>query len=64
VDLPTVMQLLKGRSSIAINRLLGRKGIPVWQQSYQDRVIRNDQELEKFRYYIETNPMRAFVKRG
>ena len=30
----------------------------LWQQSFYDRIIRNDRELEAYRAYIEGNPGR------
>ena len=28
----------------------------LWQRCFYDRIIRNDNELEFYRYYIKTNP--------
>src|SRR5579875_1766628 len=33
-------------------------GRPVWQRGFYDRVIRNDEELERFRTYIWENPQK------
>jgi len=33
-------------------------GIKVWQRGYYDRVIRNENELNNIRKYIEENPLR------
>ena len=30
----------------------------LWQRSFHDRIVRNDQELERVRQYIRTNPRR------
>lgn len=62
VALSRVLQSFKSKSAVLINRQAGTSG-PVWQQGCMERVIRNDAELEKFRYYIETNPQRAQLKR-
>jgi putative transposase len=32
--------------------------IPVWQRSYWDRIVRNDEELDQIRDYVEENPTR------
>jgi hypothetical protein len=32
------------------------KGTPVWQRSYYDHIIRNEQDLELTWLYIESNP--------
>jgi REP element-mobilizing transposase RayT len=49
--LSTVVGLFKSRTSRSA-------GLPLWQRSYHDRVIRNDRELVAYREYIETNPLR------
>lgn len=33
-------------------------GFPLWQKSFYDRVIRNQQEYKKICEYIETNPLK------
>ncbi|MCH8019984.1 hypothetical protein IH785_08990 [candidate division KSB1 bacterium] len=33
-------------------------GLPVWQRSFFDRVIRNDDELNRIREYILHNPLK------
>ncbi|MCH7472190.1 hypothetical protein IIA79_04480 [bacterium] len=52
------MRGFKTFTAVEINRSQGTTGQPAWQEGYQDRVIRSEAELEKFRYYIETNPLR------
>ncbi|MCC6563384.1 transposase [Candidatus Uhrbacteria bacterium] len=54
--LPEIIRGLKTFSAHRINRLRGTPGIPVWQRSYHDRIIRNRAELEAFRTYIRNNP--------
>ena len=61
-NLPAIMHWFKGSSARSINKLRGLKGEPVWQQGYVDRVIRSESELNKFRYYIQTNPQRWQMK--
>jgi REP element-mobilizing transposase RayT len=36
----------------------------LWQQSYHDRIIRNDRELDAYRAYIEGNPGRWWERHG
>ena len=36
----------------------GTHGTPVWQRNYIDRIIKNDEELNRFRKYIIENPMK------
>lgn len=50
--LSDVMKLLKGRTSHAI-------GLPIWQESYHDHALRNDEDLREVARYIVANPMRA-----
>jgi len=49
--LPTILGSFKS----AVSRLAG---LPVWQRSYWDRVLRNEAELNQTRRYIEENPSR------
>lgn len=56
--LSDVMEVLKGSSARSINHVRGTQGSPVWQRGYYDRIIRNESELEKFRNYLQTNPLR------
>lgn len=44
--------------SRAINNLRDGAGNSVWQRGYWDRIIRNEDELNKTRHYIATNPKR------
>lgn len=39
-----------------INVLRGKPGERVWQREYHDRIIRNDDEWERIRWYIRRNP--------
>jgi len=59
ISLPALVRQVKGPTAIAANRLLGRTGKPFWQEEYFDRVVRNDAELSRIRWYIEWNPVRA-----
>jgi len=40
-----------------INILRNSSGIPVWQRNYYERVIRNEDELNVLREYINYNPL-------
>jgi REP element-mobilizing transposase RayT len=50
------MRAFKSRSAIAANRALGRIDEPFWQRNYYERIIRNDDELDRIRAYIANNP--------
>ena len=39
-----------------INEKRNIKGIPVWHRNYYEHIIRNEDELNKIRYYIKYNP--------
>jgi REP element-mobilizing transposase RayT len=53
-----IMQTIKGYSARRINQVLETHGT-VWQQSFHDRVIRNEEQLAAAVAYIETNPVKA-----
>jgi putative transposase len=39
-----------------LNNLRKTTGVPVWQRSFYDRIIRNERELQKISEYIQSNP--------
>ena len=55
-SLPVIMRAFKSISAIAVNRSIGRAGVPVWQERYFDHVIRDERDLERIRQYIRDNP--------
>jgi putative transposase len=62
-SLPKLMQQIKARSAIAINRSM-HKNTQVWQRGYHDTVLRSEQDLKNHARYIIANPLRAgLVKR-
>ncbi|MCQ4307927.1 transposase [Pseudomonas stutzeri] len=62
-SLNQLMQRLKSRSAIALNRLHGTRGA-IWQKGYHDRAVRNEEDLRNVARYIVANPLRAgLVKR-
>jgi len=54
--LPEIVRAFKSFSARRINLLRHMEGTPVWQRSYYDHVIRNQQDLELTWLYIESNP--------
>ena len=60
-SLSKTMQVLKGSSSIEINRLLNRKG-KFWEVNYYDRAIRNKNHFSIVYDYIQNNPLKANLK--
>lgn len=55
---PEIVRGFKTYSSCRINELRKTKGTPVWQRSFYDRIIRNEEELNRIREYILYNPAR------
>ncbi|BCX66372.1 MULTISPECIES: REP-associated tyrosine transposase [Pseudomonas] len=56
--LARLMQSIKSRSTLTINRKLNREGA-FWQTGYHDRAIRDGEDLLPFARYIVANPLRA-----
>ncbi|MDR9754027.1 transposase [Pseudomonas sp. SZMC_28357] len=57
-DLAPVMQTIKSRSTLSINRAIDRSGA-FWQSGYHDRAIRDGEDLRPFADYLLANPLRA-----
>jgi REP element-mobilizing transposase RayT len=57
----SVSEIIRGFktwSAKKINEMHGNKGSPVWQCSFHDHIIRNEQSLAKIREYIINNPIK------
>ena len=59
VSLPKLAKSLKGITAKRANAMLALTGRPFWQEESYDRLVRNAQEFERIRNYIEENPVRA-----
>ena len=57
------MKSLKGITAKRANSLLGLTGTTFWQEESYDRLIRDRDEFETVRNYIEDNPVRAGIVR-
>ncbi|WP_122317110.1 REP-associated tyrosine transposase [Pseudomonas cichorii] len=57
-SLPRVMQRVKSRSTIALNKASKRTG-RLWQDGYHDRAIRREKDILVVARYIVANPERA-----
>jgi REP element-mobilizing transposase RayT len=57
-SLTRLMQAIKSRSTLTINKASNRRGA-FWQIGYHDRAIRDGEELLPFARYIVANPLRA-----
>ncbi len=57
-SLARLMQRVKSRSAIAVNRAISRNSA-LWQAGYHDHALRADEDLENAARYIVANPVRA-----
>ena len=46
-----------------VNALRGTPGVAVWQRGFYEHVVRNEEDLNRIRQYIEKNPVRWRLKR-
>ncbi len=63
-SLSAIVGQYKSRTTKLINQNRNTPGKKVWQRNYYDRIIRNDQELQAIRRYIENNPLQWEEDRG
>jgi putative transposase len=54
--LPEIVRAFKSFSAKRINALRRTPGRPVWQRNYYDHIVRNEDEWEGIRAYIQNNP--------
>ena len=53
-----IIGAFKTTAATRINKLRSTPGVPVWQKSFYDRIVRNDQELWRIQEYIRNNPIK------
>lgn len=58
LTLGQVVGLFKSAASNAINRARGTPGAPVWQSSFYERIILDNEAWATIRRYIEQNPIK------
>jgi putative transposase len=58
IDLHAVISRIKGHTSRAINKVVGRIG-PLWQREWFDHWIRDEAERKRCIAYIRMNPVKA-----
>lgn len=63
VPISQTTRKIKGASARQANRILGRTGIPFWQDESFDHWVRDPWEFRKIRRYIERNPVTAGLVR-
>jgi REP element-mobilizing transposase RayT len=64
VAMPSIMRWLKGRTGRMANRILGRTGMPFWQDESFDHWVRSAEELQELIDYVEGNPVKAGLVEG
>ena len=57
-SLADLMRQVKSKSTRSVNGVSGRKG-RLWQQSFHDRALREEDDLVKMARYVVANPLRA-----
>ena len=61
-DISECMKSIKGFSARKINELIGRKG-SIWQRSFYDYILDNEEKVLNRISYIEENPVRKGIVR-
>lgn len=56
LSLSQVMGAYKSRVTSCVNAHLGVTDYKVWQRSYYERIVRDEEELNRIRVYIAQNP--------
>ena len=56
--IPDVMRVFKSQTTRRWNQYRGTQGRPLWQASYHDHIIRDENDLLNHWSYIEHNPAR------
>ncbi len=59
IDITKIMHSLKRYTAVEANQILGRTGQPFWQDESYDRLVRDDNEFDRIKHYIENNPVKA-----
>jgi len=57
-SISAIVQTFKATTTRRVRSLPGLMGLRLWQRGFYDHVIRDDEELNRLRYYIEENPLR------
>jgi len=57
-SLPTIVRSFKSAAAKHINELRSTPGASLWQRGYYEHIIRDEDELQRIREYILTNPLR------
>jgi REP element-mobilizing transposase RayT len=57
-SIPSIICGFKSSATKRINELRNAPGVPVWQRNYYEHIIRDEDDLNRIREYIECNPLR------
>ena len=57
-SISAIVQTFKATTTRRVRSLPGLMGLRLWQRGFYDHVIRDDEELNRIRRYIEENPLR------
>ena len=57
-SLPVIVRSFKSAVTKQINMVRKEYGKPVWQRNYYEHVIRNDEDLQQIREYVDNNPLK------
>jgi type I restriction enzyme R subunit len=60
-NLESLLKSIKGFSARQINEAMGRTG-QVWQRDNYDHLVRDSDQLGRFRRYISNNPLKSHLK--
>ncbi|QOP43210.1 hypothetical protein FJR45_04300 [Sulfurimonas sediminis] len=60
-DLGKIMQYIKGKSAVELNKFLQKSG-KFWADGYYDKLIRDEEHYIKVYNYIKNNPLKAGLK--
>jgi REP element-mobilizing transposase RayT len=56
-NLGAMVRAFKSAVTIQINKIRSTPSMPIWQRNYYDHVIRDDDDLNRIREYIDNNPV-------
>ena len=56
--IPMIIGKMKMITAKIINSMKNTPGYPLWQSNYHEHVIRDDEELQRIRKYIQENPVK------
>jgi REP element-mobilizing transposase RayT len=54
--IPEIIRGFKTFSARQINKLRHQSGVPLWQRNYYERIIRDEEQLNRVKRYIINNP--------